>query len=144
MLAWIISTARYAAVISEAARQVGAKVIVFSHSALGKSTAYRVAVRMNAGSVSGVNACLRAMAAPSRPEGRFFRQSLCKVRAEVRCKSTLLMGNSIPVVAAAAWWVEELKLEIPPARVTVKKLERVEGISPCRKQNWSFLPAGQA
>ena len=45
----------YAAVISEVAGKAGANVIIFSHSALGKSTAGRVAARMNAGSVSGVN-----------------------------------------------------------------------------------------
>ena len=122
----------YATVISTAAQEVGAKVIVFSHSALGKSTAGRVAVRMNAGSVSGVNAL------PTIDGGAFHVKKGVfsgKAFAEYELKSDVkvlsLMGNSIPVASdGEPASVEQLSLEVPPARVTVKKLERVEGITP--------------
>jgi electron transfer flavoprotein alpha subunit len=46
----------YASVLSDAAQQLGAKVVIVSHSSTGKSLLGRLAVRLNAGSVAGVNA----------------------------------------------------------------------------------------
>ena len=45
----------YTKVIAEAAEQVGADTIIVNHSSTGKSLLGRLAARMSAGSVSGVN-----------------------------------------------------------------------------------------
>src|SRR5262249_54387731 len=45
----------YAAAIAEAVQKAGAEVVILSHSSTGKSIAGRLAVRLNAGLVSGVN-----------------------------------------------------------------------------------------
>jgi Electron transfer flavoprotein, alpha subunit len=64
----------YAAVIAEVAQKNGATVVVLSHTSTGKSIAGRLAVRLNAGLVSGQT--------PSRPlmalSGSKNRSSLAK------------------------------------------------------------------
>ena len=50
----------YARIIADAAKQLDAKVVVLSHTSTGKSLAGRLAVRLNAGLVSGANSVLGA------------------------------------------------------------------------------------
>lgn len=122
----------YAAVISELAGKAGANVIVFSHSALGKSTAGRVAVRMEAGSVSGANAVPNLDGGTFKvKKGVFSGKAFAEYEIKSEVKVLSLMGNSIqPEVVGGPAPVEELSIEVPAARVTLKKLEQVEGITP--------------
>lgn len=122
----------YAAVISEVAGRVGAGVVVFSHSALGKSTAGRVAVRMNAGSVSGANAIPTAGGGAFRvKKGVFSGKAFAEYELRSEARVLTLMGNSIQTeTGGEPAPVEEISVEVPAARVTVKKLERVEGLTP--------------
>lgn len=122
----------YAAVISELAGKAGANVIVFSHSALGKSTAGRVAVRMEAGSVSGANAVPNLDGGTFKvKKGVFSGKAFAEYEIKSEAKVLSLMGNSIqPEVVGGPAPVEELSIEVPAARVTLKKLEQVEGITP--------------
>ena len=122
----------YAAVISQVAEKTGATVIVFSHSALGKSTAGRVAVRMNAGSVSGANTVpILEGGAFKVTKGVFSGKAFAEYEIKSDIKVLSLMGNSIPVESSGGPApVEELSVEVPAARVTVKSLERVEGTTP--------------
>lgn len=122
----------YAAVISELAGKAGANVIVFSHSALGKSTAGRVAVRMGAGSVSGANAVPNLEGGTFKvKKGVFSGKAFAEYEIKSEAKVLSLMGNSIqPEVVGGPAPVEELSIEVPAARVTLKKLEQVEGITP--------------
>ena len=122
----------YAVVISELAGKAGANVIVFSHSALGKSTAGRVAVRMGAGSVSGANAVPNLEGGTFKvKKGVFSGKAFAEYEIKSEAKVLSLMGNSIqPEVVGGPAPVEELSIEVPAARVTLKKLEQVEGITP--------------
>ncbi len=122
----------YAAVIARVAEQNGAKAVVFSHSALGKSTAGRVAVRLGAGSVSGVNALPTTEGGAFRvKKGVFSGKAFAEYELKSDIKVLSLMGNSLqPEIAGEPAAVEAVRVEAPAARVTVKKLERVEGITP--------------
>jgi electron transfer flavoprotein alpha subunit len=121
----------YTSAIAEAARKIGAKVIVLSHTSTGKSILGRLAVRLNAGSVSGVNAL------PTFENGFRVRKSVFsgKAMAEYEIKSEIkvlsVMGNSLqPEVVGAASEVEKLDVPVAQGRVKVKEVNRLEGTVP--------------
>ena len=122
----------YAAVVSEAAAKLGATVVIFSHSALGKSVAGRVAVRMNAGSISGANSLPSVEGGSFRVrKGVFSGKAFAEYELKSDVKVISLMGNSLqPEVVGESAVVESLEVSVPAARVTVKSLERVEGVTP--------------
>lgn len=122
----------YAAVISEVAGKIGANVVILSHSALGKAAAGRVAVRMDAGSVTGVNSVPKVEGGTFRVrKGVFSGKAFAEYEIKSGAKVLTLMGNSLqPEASGEPAPVEELKVEVPQARVTVKKLERIEGVTP--------------
>lgn len=51
-----MDSAVYANVIAQVAKQLGAQLVILSHTSTGKAVAGRLAVRLDAGIVSGVNA----------------------------------------------------------------------------------------
>ncbi|MEY4926810.1 MAG: hypothetical protein RI894_1246, partial [Bacteroidota bacterium] len=112
----------YAAIIADAAKQLGATVVIVNHSAMGKAVVGRIAVRLNAGCVTGVNAL------PTIEAGSFrIKKNVVsgKAIAEYEVKSVVkvlsLMGNSLPPSATgSAVSVETLAITVPAGRVTVK------------------------
>lgn len=122
----------YTAAIAGAVEQLGAKVIVLSHSSTGKSLLGRLAARFSAGSAPGVNAV------PTN-EGGSFKVSKPvfsgKAYAEVELMSDIkvvsLVGNSIPVEeTGSAVAVESLSVSLPEPRISVKEVKRAEGTVP--------------
>jgi len=122
----------YTAVLAAAAEKMEADTIIISHSSTGKSLLGRLAARMNAGSVPGVNAV------PTVENGTFKVKKPVfsgKAYAEYQITSDKkvlsLMGNSIqPEEVAEAASVESLDVEVPAPKVKVKNVERVEGRTP--------------
>lgn len=121
----------YAAVIAEVAQKLGAKVVILSHSMNGKSLLGRLAVRLNAGSVAGVNGV------PSIDGGFKVKKAVFsgKAFADFEIKSDVkvlsLMGNSLPPLeVSGAGSVEKLDINVPQSRVKVKEVKRIEGTVP--------------
>ncbi len=121
----------YAAVIGAAVEQTGAKVLVLPHTSTGKSLLGRLAARLNAASVAGVNAL------PSVDGGFRVKRPVFsgKAIAEYELKSDVkvlsLMGNALkPEATGQDAPVETLSLSIPAGRVKVKSVERAEGTVP--------------
>lgn len=121
----------YTQAIAGAATQLEANVIVLSHSSTGKSLLGRLAARLDAGSVPGANAV------PTTDGGFRVRKPVFsgKATAEIEIKTEIkvisLMGNAIkPEVVGEAVGVEPLSVSLNPGRITVKKVERVEGTVP--------------
>lgn len=122
----------HTAVIAEAVQKAGAKLLVLSHTSTGKSLIGRLAVRLNAGSVSGVNAL------PTTDGGGFQvnkpvfsgkATATFEVSSEVKIVS--LIGNSVPIKeSGAAVSVEDPGISPPAAKVRVKSVNRVEGTVP--------------
>ncbi len=121
----------YAATIANAAKELGAKVVVINHSTTGKSLLGRLAVRLEAGSVSGVNSL------PSLDEGFKVNKNVFsgkavatfEIKSDVKVLS--LMGNSIPPEEmGAAVGVEALNVEVPTPKVKVLEVKTVDGIVP--------------
>lgn len=121
----------YAAVIAEAARRLGARVVILPHSSTGKSLLGRLAVRLEAGAVSGVNGVPSADGTfrVRRPvfSGKAFAD--VEVRSDVMVLS--LMGNSFqPEEVAEPVKVEMLEVPVPEGRVRVREVSRIEGRVP--------------
>ncbi|MCS7035526.1 MAG: electron transfer flavoprotein subunit alpha/FixB family protein [Saprospiraceae bacterium] len=123
----------YTQVLAEVARQVGAEVVVMSHTSTGKTLAGRVAVRLKAGLVSGVSGVSEVSG-----DGRLVvRKSVFsgKATAEYAIISPIkvlsLMGNAIrPEVEGQAVPVEALSVAVPAPRVRVREVRTVEGRVP--------------
>lgn len=121
----------YAAGIAQAAEKIGAKVVVMSHSSTGKSLLGRVAVKLNAGSVAGVNSV------PSVADGFKVRKNVFsgKAIAEYSITSDVkvlsLMGNSLqPEETGGTAEVAGLGLELPAPRIQVKEVKTIDGTVP--------------
>ncbi len=121
----------YAAVIAGAAQQIGASLIVLTHSADGKAILGRLAARLSAGSVAAVNSIPTV-------DGVFKVKKLVfsgKAIAEFEIKSSIkvlsLMGNSIPpAIVGSEMPVESLDVPVPQSRIKIKEIKRVEGTVP--------------
>ncbi len=121
----------YTQAIAGAAKELGAKVIVLSHSTTGKSLLGRIAARLDAGSVPGVNAV------PTNDGGFKVKKPVFsgKAIAEMEIKSDIkvlsLMGNAIqPDTVGDTVAVEALSVPLNAGRITVKEVATVDGRVP--------------
>lgn len=122
---------RFAKAISDLAQSIGAKVIIMGHSSQGKSIAGRVAVRMNAGLVTGVNEL------PSMDGGFHVNKSLFSGKAvatynyHTDVKVLTLIGNAVaPEEINAAGSVEQSSVVLDAAKITVLETKTADGIVP--------------
>lgn len=123
---------QYAQVIAQVAKDKGAKVVILSDSSTGKSILGRLAVRLNAGSVRGVNSL------PQQEDGKLiFRcpvfsgkaSAICKVHTELSVIT--LMGNSIkPVCDQKEIDVQKLSVEVNAPKTKVVNVNRATGTIP--------------
>ena len=122
----------YAAAVAGAAEQLGADVIVLSHSSTGKNIAGRIAARLGAGSVPGANRIPTVDGGTfSVRKAVFSGKAFAQVAITTDKKVISVAGNSIPVEeTGAAVSVETLSLDLPQPRVKVIETKRAEGITP--------------
>ena len=121
----------YTAVIANVADQVGADTIILSHTSTGKSLLGRLAVRLEAGSVSGVNAVPTNDGSFKVKKGVFSGKAIAEYEIKASRRVLSLMGNSIqPEELGGAVAVEAAGVEVPAANVTVKEVKRIEGLTP--------------
>jgi electron transfer flavoprotein alpha subunit len=121
----------YTAVIAAAAQQLGATVVVINHSSTGKSLLGRLAVRLQAGSVAGVNTLPTVDGGFRVKKGVFSGKAIAEYEISSPVKVLSLMGNSLqPVASGTAATVETLNVTVPASKVTVKAVHRVEGTVP--------------
>ena len=122
----------YATAVAEAAKQLGAKVIVMMHSSTGKSILGRVAAKLDAGSAPGVNSLPTGDGASLKVRKAVFSgKAFAEVEITTEYKVISVAGNSIPVEeSGAAVDVETLNLDLPCPRVKVIETKRAEGRTP--------------
>ena len=121
----------YAAAIANAAKQLDATLVLLGHSSTGKSLLGRLAIRLEAGSVSGVSKL------PDLTDGFKVTKNVFsgKAAAIYSIKSTVkvisLMGNSLaPETLGAAVAVESLSVEVPAPKSKVTDTKTVDGTVP--------------
>ena len=123
----------YTIAIAEAAKKLGATVIVLSHNSTGKSITGRLAARLEAGSVPGANAI------PMMKDGYFTvrkpvfsGKAFADVQVLTDVKVISVAGNSIPVeeLGQAGGSVESLDIPVPEAKTKVVKHQVATGRVP--------------
>ncbi len=121
----------HTAVIAESAQQLGADVVIMSHSSTGKSLVGRLAARMNAGSVAGVNAIPTNDGVFKVTKGVFSGKAIAEYQITSPVKVLSLMGNALPPqVVGADVSVETIEVAVPAGRITVKEVKTQDGIVP--------------
>lgn len=122
----------YAAVIANAAKELGAQAVILSHTSTGKSILGRLAARLDAGSVPGVNSLPKIDGdnfIVSKPV--FSGKAFGDIAITSAIKVVSVMSNSLQVVeSGAAVSVDGLTVDVPASRISVKSVERVEGTTP--------------
>lgn len=120
----------YAAVVTNAAQQLGADVVVCAHSSSGKSIAGRVAVRLSAGMVSS------AISVPTAGDfqvkkGVFSGKGFATYQIDSTNKVLTIAPNTFrPSQTGSAVAVETLSVEVPASRIRVKEQSTVDGVVP--------------
>lgn len=118
----------YAAAIAETAKQVGAKVVIVSHSSTGKSIMGRLAVKLHAGSVAGVNSLPEVGSGFHVRKNVFSGKAIATYEVKSDVKVLSLMGNSMPPEATGAEVaVETLSIALPAPKVTVTAVNKQGG-----------------
>ncbi|MBK6994073.1 MAG: electron transfer flavoprotein subunit alpha/FixB family protein [Lewinellaceae bacterium] len=122
----------YASAISEIAKSNNANVVVLSHTSTGKSVAGRVAVRLNAGLVSGVNSLPTTSGAALRVKKSVFSgKAIAEYEISSEVKVLSLMGNAVkPENLGSAVTVETVSVASAKGRVRVKSVKTQEGTVP--------------
>ncbi len=121
----------YASLIAEAAQKLKASVVIVNHSSTGKSLLGRLAVRLEAGSVSGVNAVPETEGTFRVKKPVFSGKAFATYELSSEVKVLSLMGNAIqPEVTGQDASVESLDLTPPEAQVKVRDVSRAEGRVP--------------
>lgn len=121
----------YTTAIAEAAKQVGATVVIVSHSSNGKALAGRLSVRLNAGMVSGANAVPTTDGGFKVKKSVFSGKAIAEYTISSEIKVISLMGNAVaPVISGSDVAVTPLSISVPAARVKVKEVKTADGIVP--------------
>ncbi|MCB0630984.1 MAG: electron transfer flavoprotein subunit alpha/FixB family protein [Saprospiraceae bacterium] len=121
----------YTSAIAGAAKEVGANVIILSHTSTGKSLLGRLAARLKAGSVPGVNAVPTVDHGFRVQKPVFSGKAIAEMELKTDIKVLSLMANAIkPEKVGDAVGVASLSVTLATARVKVKEVKRVEGTVP--------------
>jgi len=122
----------YAAALADIAKSNGASVVILSHTSTGKSVAGRLAVRLNAGLVSGVNGLPTASGGNLRVKKSVFSgKAVAEYEINSAVKVVSLMGNAVkPEAAGSPVPVENVSANTSAGRIRVKEVKTQEGRVP--------------
>ncbi len=121
----------YANIIAQAAEKTGANVVVMADDSTGKSLLGRVAVRMDAGSVSGVKSLPDTANGFSVEKNVFSGKAIASYNISSANKVVSVTGNTFPPeVVGADVAVEDGGITAPESRITVKEVSTVKGTVP--------------
>ena len=121
----------FAATIADAAKQTGSNIVILSNSSTGKSLAGRLAVRLNAGLVSGANQLPTNDGSFKVKKGVYSGKAIAEYTISSDNKVISLMGNAIPPEKSGSdVAVTPLSISAPVSRVRVKSTKTAEGIVP--------------
>lgn len=122
---------QYVAAVQQIAEQVSAKVIVVNHSSTGKSILGGLAIKLNAGSVSGVNSIPTIQDGFRVKKNVFAGKAIAEIQVNSDVKVLSLMGNSVPPqeVGSSAP-VEVQSVTLPDSKTVVTGQNTVDGVVP--------------
>ncbi len=119
----------YAAAIGNAAKELGAKVVVVSHTAMGKSLLGRLAARLEAGSVAGAKTVPTLDGNALRiKKGVFSGKATAEYAITSDVKVISLAGNEIPPEETGSpVEVTALNVDVPAPKVKVLEVDLQAG-----------------
>ncbi len=121
----------YTSAIASAAEQLGAKVIIMSHSTTGKAILGRLSAKLNAGSVAGVNGIPQIDDNFKVKKLIFSGKAIAEYEITSDLKLLSVAGNAIqPEKNGQPLEVEQLQVDLPESRIKVKEVKKVEGLVP--------------
>lgn len=122
----------WAAAIADVAKNNSATVVVTSHTSTGKSVAGRLAVRLNAGLVSGVNGLPTLNGHALRVKKPVFSgKAIAEYEVSSAVKVLSLMGNAVkPEASGSPVSVETISANAGSGRIRVKEVKTQEGRVP--------------
>ncbi len=121
----------FAAIICQVAQSKGAQVVILNHSSNGKSLIGRIAIKLNAGSISGANKLPDLSNGFKVAKSVYSGKAVAHFQINTPVKVISLMGNSLPPEASfGPVAVENITVNIPQSRVTVKSVKTADGIVP--------------
>ncbi len=121
-----------AQVLATAAKDLEATVLVLSHTSTGKTLAGRLAVRLQAGLVSGANSLPTKNGDALRVSKSVFSgKAFVEYSIDTPVKIISLMGNALrPEIQGEPVSVENLAVPVPKSRIQVKSVKTVDGRVP--------------
>lgn len=123
-------------VISEAAKKLGVTVVVFAHNINGKALAPAVAVKLNAGIVSGACALPKTDAGFVVTKTVFSGKAFASIQIDSAIKVISINQNSFGVqLTEGTATVAPIELTIPTAKVKVTSVEKMTGEIPLTEAN---------
>ncbi|GAB4493305.1 MAG: electron transfer flavoprotein subunit alpha/FixB family protein [Saprospiraceae bacterium] len=122
----------YAAAIADVAKNKGATVIIVSHTSTGKAIAGRLAVRLGAGLVSGVNSLPTVNGSSLFVKKSVFSgKAIAEYEISSAVKVLSLMGNAVkPETTGNPVSVEAVSANTGTGRIRVKEIKTQEGRVP--------------
>jgi len=121
----------YAAAIANAAKQLGATVVLLGYSSTGKSLLGRLAIRLEAGSVSGVSKLPDLTDGFKVTKNVFSGKAAAVYSINSAVKVVSLMGNSLPPESlGSAVTVEAMSVDVPAPKTKVIESKTVDGTVP--------------
>lgn len=122
----------YAAAIADIAKNNGASVIIVSHTSTGKAIAGRLAVRLGAGLISGVNSLPSVNGnSLSVKKSVFSGKAIAEYETSSAVKVLSLMGNAVkPEATGNPVSVEAVSANAGTSRIRVKEVKTQEGRVP--------------
>ena len=117
--------------IATAAKNANATVVIFAHNINGKAIAPAVAIKLEAGLVTGASSLPNTENGFVVTKTVFSGKAFASIQIDTPIKVIAINQNSFGVVAYEnAATVEEINIPIPAASIKITKVEKVEGEIP--------------
>lgn len=121
----------FTSIISEVAQKLAAQVLIINHTSTGRSLLGRLAVRLEAGSVAGVNAVPTNNGSFKVSKAVFSGKAIATYEVSSPIKVLSVMGNAIqPEEIGGEVSPENIEVNIPNSKIRIKELKTEEGIVP--------------
>jgi electron transfer flavoprotein alpha subunit len=118
-------------VAAEAIKTIGADVVVFAHNTNGKTVAPAVAVKLNAGIVTGASALPKTDNGFVVTKTVFSGKAFASLRIETAIKVITINQNSFGVqLTEGTASVESLAISVPASTIKITAVNKVEGEIP--------------
>jgi electron transfer flavoprotein alpha subunit len=121
----------YTQIIKQVAQKFDAKLIIVRHNANGKSLLGRLAIALQAGSVSGVNALPNFDNGFVVSKSAYSGKAIAHYSIQSDIKVISLAGNTLqPQASGKVPAVAEISLEVPSPKITVVSRDTITGHVP--------------